>query len=368
MRVHHLRLMILLLAAGAMFGCGSDEPVTPGGGDDGPDCDTIAWDLLLSADEANLSSYRLFASDVDPTSGPSDTGMPYDLNTALFTDYASKYRFVFMPCDSAATYVADESFVFPIGTAITKTFAMPANTAARGIENETLIETRLLIKRETGWVALPYVWLADGSDAVLNTDGEAMPMSVTHNGTDHNFTYAVPSQLECAGCHTLADALVPIGPKARNLNGVFDYGLGPENQLSHWQAARQLEGLPSDLNTIDTMPVFTDATDPASLADEAERNRYAKAYLDINCAHCHRPEGSYGNRAPYLEYWRSIDTAVTADNHGICRTILPGDASASGMHIMMQLGLMPKIGTSLVHEEGLALLDHWIDNMPYTCP
>ncbi len=362
-----LRPVVICILALLASGCGTDDTVVPEK-ETGVTCDTIKWDLLLTSDERLLSAYRLFAFNTDPTANPTDTGIPYGLNTELFTDYASKYRFVFMPCDSAATYNENESFTFPVGTVITKTFAMPTDTSNRGIGNESLIETRLLIRRPAGWTTLAYVWLADGSDAVLDVNGESIAMSVTHKDTDYDFTYEVPSPSDCIACHTYKGEFSPIGPKARNLNGGYDYGDGLENQLRHWQAAGQLTGLPTDLNAIATVPVFDDDTEIAALTTEADRNLYAKAYLDNNCAHCHRQGSSFTNRTPYFEFWREIDTAVADNSHGICSVIAPGDPDASSVSFFMQSGFMPTIGTSLVHEEGLALINHWIENMAVACP
>src|SRR5277367_4786331 len=49
--------------------------------------------------------------------------VPYDLNTPLFSDYASKHRFVWMPAGAAAEYRDDGPFDFPVGTIFSKTFA-----------------------------------------------------------------------------------------------------------------------------------------------------------------------------------------------------------------------------------------------------
>lgn len=364
-----LSLLACALAPLPVFLAACDnDAVTPTPPDPGPTCATVAWDSLLTVDAANLSTYRLFTSPADPTTGATDSGMPYELNTALFTDYASKYRFVFMPCDSAATYDAAEAFGFPVGTVITKTFAMPADTAVRGAAHETIIETRLLIRRPDGWVALPYVWLADGSDAVLDLDGASRAVSVIHKGTTRNFTYRVPSRAQCAACHTRAGHLSPIGPKSANLNGDLDYGDGTRNQLAHWRDTGRLAGLPAEPSSLDAMPVFSDDTDLATLTEPGARERAAKAYLDVNCAHCHRPDGNWADRTPYYQYWRPVDPTVPDNDHGICRTIRPGNALGSGVHTMMNIGLMPREGSALVHREGLALVDLWINGLTYVCP
>jgi hypothetical protein len=51
--------------------------------------------------------------------------LPYDLNTPLFTDYAHKLRTVWMPKGQSAVYNAENTFDFPVGTIISKTFYYP---------------------------------------------------------------------------------------------------------------------------------------------------------------------------------------------------------------------------------------------------
>ncbi|MED5430832.1 MAG: hypothetical protein VX920_00710, partial [Pseudomonadota bacterium] len=149
----------------------------------------VNWGALLSENCPKLSDYNLFVDSTDPTRNPNTGGIPYDLSTPLFTDYASKYRFVFIPEGEKATYSEHEAFDFPVGTVLVKTFAMPADTANRG-ENETIIETRLLIHRDNGWVARPYYWDSE-ADASLAIAGKSVEnMTTQHNGQTLTFTYA----------------------------------------------------------------------------------------------------------------------------------------------------------------------------------
>ncbi|WP_394204098.1 parallel beta-helix domain-containing protein [Shewanella waksmanii] len=392
-----------------IFGCGVDDDVegcdggnlVGGGGSIGEGegglvgdgdlslCESTAtgvnWDALLGANCPNLSDYNLFADATDPTSGANSGGMPYDLNTQLFTDYASKYRFVFVPEGKVAQYHDSETFDFPVGTVITKAFALPANTAQRGIDNEDLIETRLLIRRETGWSALPYVHNAQKTDAVLAKAGAIQGKSVVHQGETLTFDYVVPSMNQCKQCHQFkadsdsAAVFVPIGPKARQLNKSYSYHDGDMNQLLKWQAAGILQGTP-DINTIDTVPSFMDGDEVnvASMSDTELMNT-AKGYLDINCAHCHRPEGNASNTGLKLEYFRAYDEDG-GYSHGTCKSpvaygggslgfdIVPGSPEQSILHFRMATNepgdRMPEIGRSLSHGEGVALINEWIKRLP----
>jgi len=160
------------------------------------------------------------------------------------------------------------------GTVITKTFYYPrpagavrdSNSVARSYDQSAdfvghasraaglnlakvrLIETRILVRREHGWEALPYVWNAAQSEAELARTGDAIPLElVADDGAREAFTYVVPNENQCAGCHVVdlkTKAIAPIGPKARHLNRDYRYAGGSENQLAHdgWRPQRPLRG------------------------------------------------------------------------------------------------------------------------------
>src|SRR5580658_1740288 len=122
--------------------------------------------------------------------------VPYDLNSPLFGDYAHKLRTIWMPPGASAKYVSVQSFDFPVGTVISKTFYYPRaaggdtavsrtydqsrDFAGLGLDLRSvrLIETRLLVRREHGWEALPYVWNAEQTDAELARTGDEVPLEL----------------------------------------------------------------------------------------------------------------------------------------------------------------------------------------------
>jgi len=122
--------------------------------------------------------------------------VPYDLNTPLFSDYAHKLRTLYLPAGGVARYDARQTFDFPVGTVITKTFYYPrggdsaasvARTydqsrdfAGEGLDlaNVRLIETRVLVRRAQGWEALPYVWNAQQTDAELARTGDELALEL----------------------------------------------------------------------------------------------------------------------------------------------------------------------------------------------
>jgi hypothetical protein len=78
-----------------------------------------------------------------PTPRTAKQPQPYDLNSALFSDYAAKYRFVKLPPGTSAAYHETEAFEFPVGTVIAKTFAYP-HDLRDPTKGQRLIETRIL--------------------------------------------------------------------------------------------------------------------------------------------------------------------------------------------------------------------------------
>jgi len=106
----------------------------------------------------------------------------------------------------------------------------------------------------------------------------------------------------------------------------------------------------------------------------------ARAYLDINCAHCHNPDGPGNTSGLDLRAFQNDMVAL-----GECKTpvaagrgsgnlrfaILPGRPEES--ILVHRLGstepkvMMPELGRSAVHREGLELIRSWIAAMKGSC-
>ena len=299
-----------------------------------------------------LSGYGFFADMAKRT--PAPRVIPYQLNTPLFSDYAEKQRYLYVPGGHTARYDAEAVLSLPVGSALIKTFGYGAGAAFRPLE------TRVLLHRESGWVALPYVWNADLSDAVLKRAGTRIPVTFTDpTGAAHSISYAVPNQNQCKECHGLSGAVTPIGPTARNL----DDG----RQLAALVAAGVLDRAPA-------------GTPLVRWDDErAPLEARARAYLEVNCAHCHRREGSASNSGLFLAtsevdpVARGIGKRPVAAGRGAgdgTFAIEPGHPERS--ILIHRLGstepgvAMPELGRATVHREGLALLERWIAAMPAT--
>ncbi len=191
-----------------------------------------------------LSQYGLFAG--DPSAQvPAEGVIPYDLNSALFSDYAEKFRFVKLPPGTHATYRDVDPFEFPVGTVIAKTFAYPHDVRDPS-KGRRLIETRILRRDPDGWVGLPYVWNSAQTEATLDVAGDAVDVGWIHtDGRTRTNSYIIPNVNQCKGCHKSGEVMTPIGPRARHLNRDFAYREGRENQLAHWSRLSALAGAPT---------------------------------------------------------------------------------------------------------------------------
>ena len=320
--------------------------------------------LLAEAPAPRLADYRLFRD----AGGRQPNGLtPYALNTPLFSDYAEKFRFLYLPPGTKARYRADGVLDFPVGATLVKTFAYPADLR-RPDKQVRYLETRLLIRKREGWTALAYVWNAEQTEAVLKRAGARFDVSFTDTqGQVRQVDYAVPNQNQCKECHQLDRTLEPVGPKARNLNGDYPYAEGPENQLAHWSRLGLLTGAPKP----------EDAPRAARWNDPAEPlEARARAYLDANCAHCHNPRAVASNSGLFLNLEETRPAALGVGkgpvaagrgSGGLRVSIEPGHPEASILAYRMASNepgvMMPELGRSLTHEEGVALIRDYIAGM-----
>ncbi len=342
-----------------------------------------------------LAQYGLFEDPSDPTGGAVG-GVKYDLNTPLFTDYASKHRFIFIPPGSHATYQDHNDGVtatldFPVGTIIAKTFSYEKD----GVE--TMVETRLLIKRRNGddvvWMGLPYLWQTDEHGkryAALQIEGKKLSIDYDYGDHDPDVDahyagtvgkYEVPAALHCLYCHAgdnQEPGTAPIGPKARNLNKDFDYGdEGVVNQLVHLKALGLLEGLPANFDDVERLPRWNVPGDGGDTPNsDADIQHRVRAFFEVNCMHCHNPAGAGSNSGLFLDSYRKIDA-----HYGICKRpvaagkgsggrrydIIPGDADGSILPYRLastEAGVrMPPIARTVAQGEVINLVASWINDV-----
>ena len=274
-----------------------------------------------------------------------------------------------MPNGTKATYSEDaEVLNLPVGSALIKTFyynnVQPSNTTK-------IVETRVMIRKETGWIFAEYVWNNEQTDATLQTQGSTVSISwLDQNSTPQSIDYKTPSSNDCKMCHDNNGVSRPIGIKPQNLNNTFNYTSGAKNQLTKWVEFGYLENnLPATIvSTVD----YKDTSKSLDLR--------VRSYFDINCAHCHQD----GGNADYVTIRMAFNQTTNSTKMGVCvgpalqipginhgLIVSPTNTSESTLLYMMSTNTpnfkMPRIGRTIAHQEGIQLVTEWINSLP-ACP
>ena len=313
-----------------------------------------------------LSEYNFYEgnmADLNPVYGV----VPYALINPLFSDYAKKKRFIWMPSDVSATYQSDyEVLDFPEGTVLIKNFYYE-NMLPDG--NSKVLETRLMINKPEGWIFANYVWNEDQTEATFDLNGSFQAFEWVQSGVTKSVNYRIPAGPECHTCHKIGEVPFPIGPKPRNLNTDFGYSEGVMNQLEKLVDMGYLE---------DNLPGVIDRAvrwnDPS-----ASLNERVRSYVDVNCAHCHQEEAHCAYRPIRFDYLSTADPVnlgicVEPDNDlgaGLTHIVSPANLLRSVMYYRLnstdEAVRMPLLGRTLLHDEGVNLIEQWISNLESEC-
>jgi uncharacterized repeat protein (TIGR03806 family) len=315
---------------------------------------------------ALLSLTGVFASlaDLRPRPGV----IPYDVIAPLWSDGASKRRWITPAPGGRIDFAADGEWTFPAGTVFVKHFELATDEARPEVRRR--LETRLLVVDGTGQgYGVTYKWRADGSDADLLTDSLLEDVPVRTAAGTRTQAWYYPGRADCLACHTAAAKFV-LGVKTRQLNRDFTYpetGVS-DNQLRTWNYLG-LFRTPLGEGQIPSYRRLVAVEDRRASLEER-----ARSYLDANCAHCHRPGNTV--RAAFDARFDTpragqnvIGAATVSDSLGLrdpC-VVAPGDAGRSMLLHRMTRGdnfRMPPLASSVPDHEALAVLREWIDRLP----
>lgn len=289
-------------------------------------------------DADRLSATGLYA---DITSGElADGVLPVEPKFPLWSDGASKQRWLYLPPGTQIDTSKMDRWTFPVGTRLWKEFA---RDGAR-------LETRVLVKEPQGWTRVSYVWNHEQTDAFAAPEGANDVLGTAHD---------VPAADTCKDCH----------------GGVADMVIGVSAiQLDHTLDDLAARGL------ISVAPAGSYAVPGNDL------ERAALGYLHGNCGHCHDPKAS-GPSALYLHLALSVGTLASITDTPTYKTaigaashvpmpladtnarllVVPGDPDASLLYVRVRRrtqGQMPPLATELVDEDAAELLARWIRALP----
>ncbi len=338
MRGTLLRLAAVALACGA--GCSSSEEPTPAA-EQRPAARAY---LNMPPDERGtipplLSQTGAFTDPAALT--PSPGLVAYDLNVPFWSDGAQKRRWVAVPGGERIRFSPGGEWSFPAGTVFVKHFERDGRR----------LETRLLVRDSASSVyGAAYKWRADQADADLVREGKG------EGG------WYFPGPADCRKCHLPAAGFV-LGVNTRQLN--CD-GPGGENQLLAWSRAGLLDVPACELDPshLPRLPRLDDSS-----ATPEER---ARAYLDANCAYCHRPGGA---AADFDARWQTplekqaLIEAPARINLGIdrARQVAPNDPWRSMVLVRLttpEQTRMPPLAHERIDGRGADIIREWIASLP----
>jgi len=136
----------------------------------------------------------------------------------------------------------------------------------------------------------------------------------------------------------------------------------------------------ADAGRLSGLPSLTAVPKNAEFDGNLAAAEKARAYLDVNCGHCHNPRGAADTSGLLLDA-ATISTRAL----GICKppiaagqgtggraySIVPGAPEDSIIVFRMATddpgSRMPELGRSLVHREGVALVSEWVRGLAGEC-
>ncbi|HKY40248.1 MAG TPA: hypothetical protein VJN18_30140, partial [Polyangiaceae bacterium] len=325
----------------------------------------------MDVDQPILLSETECVNMLDPAL-PAAGLVPYSVRSALWSDGATKERFIRVPdgekihvvdCATDADLCGDPGgggdglddghWQVPIGTVLVKSFSI----------EEKRIETRLLMRRSlTIWKGFSYEWDDAGTEATLVDDAEypAGKDKPVGSGTQ---SWHYPSRSQCLECH-IRYAGRSLGPSTPQLSSDFAYAEGTMNQVDKFEQLGLFDAPPKNL------PGLPDPFGPDPLEQRA------RSYLQTNCAICHRPGGEFSS----IDMRFTTPFADTALCNAVEREVglvpdyrlVPGNPADSTMSVRMHSLdhlRMPRIASSVVDTDGSKLIDDWITSLPTeVCP
>lgn len=291
---------------------------------------------------------------------------PYNVNQSFWSDNAIKSRYFNMiDAVDPITYSLDSPWDFPAGSVWMKHFEMDLDRDNPGT-NVKRIETRFLVKTDGDYYGITYQWNDAGTEATLApTEGVNLDLSVTEGGQVTTQSWRIPSRSDCRACHMQSNGTV-LGFNTRQLNhnGTLE-GLSG-NYLTLLTNAGYLTPVVADPNTLPKHIL------PGDTQENIEDR--VRSYLAVNCSYCHYEGNLLVPQSWSAENHLSIEGTNLLHGEAIGfqvadetdRLVMPGNAPKSIILSRASASngysRMPPLATSVVDEEGVALLLDWINN------
>lgn len=275
--------------------------------------------------------------DMNNPKAAGEGGLPYTVNSKLWSDRAVKYRSFKIDPSTEISINEDGKFVFPSGAILVKTFE----------RDSRVIETRLLVKHLQGhWTGYSYEWNNEGTEAYLLSDKKTVQLD--------SGQWEFPSREQCFSCHTDTDVanlgievnqLLPDGLSGGHLNDLVSY---------------IPDGIPmaTPMYSID-----------ANVVDELK----VRSYLHSNCSGCHNPNTTTPSKIDfrYSTPFEDMNICNAIEEHQLNESaelyiVDPSNKNNSSLYKRVNTigdGRMPPLGRSETDIAAADLIGRWIDNL-----
>jgi mono/diheme cytochrome c family protein len=318
------------------------------------------------AEPVNLAALPLHLADTGLfTPGSTDVvaagNRPFSPQYPLWTDGATKRRWVYLPEGTSIDASDARRWEFPVGTRFWKEFSFAGRR----------VETRVLWKASPGgWLAGSYVWNQDGTDAVLTSDGMAGAIEIVP-GRQHN----VPSGADCAACHGTSRG--PLGFNPLQLSNDRDpnaiHGEPLTREMITLQTLIDEQRLTRNAGSWRKVPPRIDTADP--------QTRTVLGYLSGNCGACHNGDGQISAQVPSFAYADLMDGADLIAERMIGQptrwqapgrtegTMLIDPSSPDRSALLLRMrsrrpsSQMPPLGTVLHDQQAITSIGRWISEV-----
>lgn len=335
-----------------------------------------------------LSETGLFASVAD--NEPVEGMIPYEMNLPFWSDYAAKDRYIALPEQGKIKFDETEKWQFPVGTVFVKTFWMHLDRV--NMTDPVRLETRLLVSTPYGWEGYTYVYNDEQTDALLLDGSLLKPIEVRTSDGMVTQPYYFPSRSDCFACHTRAEGFV-LGMTTRQMNHELAYRGKSENQLSLLNRLNAFtEPLQQTPDELERFPLWgfgnldrSQAGDDEESSQEnpengnplsapsGDRQVLAKAWLEVNCAVCHRPQGIAPHNRDMRFHTKNDDMRLIGEDPSQGQLGPPGTKLVQPSRpLESELFLrinrrgprqMPPLGTKVVDPIGHEVIKQWILEM-----
>ena len=289
------------------------------------------------------------------TLNPAPGVVPYEPNAPFWSDGALKRRWFAVPGTTRRiTYSETGNWQFPVGTVTVKHFEIRlANGTVKRLETRVFLNTA-----NDGWQGFTYRWNDAGTDATLLDGAESVDLLVDDgNGGTRNQTYEFPSRAQCQQCHTTVMGKV-LGIRTSQLNG--------GSQGNQLLALSELGYFNRAVGDPATLPVL-----PHPFTSSASPSNRARAYLETNCAQCHRPGGptpvNMDLRASTpIAQTQTVGIAGQSGTVGGATVRIVANSKDTSlvwtrMNTLTEGERMPPLSSHVIDAQGLALIGAWID-------